>query len=226
MATYRGVDCFLAVGGGHLDGNANPRVSAGQSAGASSLTINASSTLTGVVMAGDTFTIAAESGAPVHTVTGGPYVAVANSIGPITFTTVIAAGGVATNAAVTFSSASIVEAKAHRLRTAVDVLDTTKFGTAGYKSFIGGLVQWDGSGEANFDYGDPNQKAMVDKLSGASPAASTLAVMFGIISGAAATKQFYGVVAITQFEVTAAVAGLVTAAYTFRGSGQLNVQWN
>jgi hypothetical protein len=226
VTTYRGVDCFLAVGGGHLDANAAPKLQAALTVGNTAMTLNATVSLTGVVMAGDTFTIAGESGSPVHTVTGGPYVAAANICGPITFTVGIASGGAAINSVVTFTSASIVEAHAHRFTSSLDTLETTAFGTAGYKTFRGGLCEWSGTGEANFDYGDLKQKLLVDALSGASPSAVTVAVMFGILASAGATKEFYGTVAITQFEVTANVNGLVTATFTFKGSGQFNINWN
>jgi hypothetical protein len=225
MTTFRGVDCFLAIGGGHLDANPAVKLQQAEIAGASVVTLTATTALSGVVMAGDTFTVAAEAGAPVHTVTGGPYVAVANVCGPVSFSTVVAAGGVGIGAVVTLAASSIVEAKAHRFTSTLDVLDTTRFGTSGYKSYIGGLCEWAGTGGANFDYGDARQKALVDRLTGAAPGASTTAVMFGMIASAGHTKQFYGVVAITQFEINAQVAGLVEATYTFRGSGQFTVDW-
>jgi hypothetical protein len=226
MPEYRGVDCFLGISGGHLDGNAAPKLQAALTVGNTTMTLNASVSLTGVVMAGDTFTIAGESGSPVHTVTGGPYVAAANVCGPITFTVGIASGGAAINSVVTFGATSIVEAKAYRLRSAVDIIDSTHFGTAGYKTFLGGLVEWDGTGEANFDYGDPNQVDFVSKLSGASPSAAVQSMMFGVLSGAGVTKQFYGTVAISQFEITANVNGLVTGTFAFKGSSTLGLQWN
>lgn len=62
-------------------------------------------TVPGIVEAGETFTIAGESGGPTHTVTGGPYLeSPAGQVNAITFTPAIAVGGVADNAAVTFAA--------------------------------------------------------------------------------------------------------------------------
>lgn len=226
MATYRGVDGFLAFGG-HLEGNLAPKVKTARNQGDTTLTLNATVTLVGVVAAGDTFTIAGETGTPTHTVTGGPYIAAANECGPITFTTAIAVGGAAQDAVVTFASKTVVNAHIWTLRSAVDTLDTTAFGASGYKSFVGGLVEWDGTGEAQFDYGDANQQAILDRLSGANPSSGSVsATMFGIIPSASLLKQFYGNVAISQFQITTNVREIVTAAFTFKGSGAITANWN
>jgi hypothetical protein len=225
MATFRGVDGFLAVGGGHLQANAAPKLAQAENAGATTVILNASVSLVGVVMAGDTFTIAGEAGSPVHTVSGGPYLASGNSVGPITFSPQIAAGGVAQNAVVTIAATSIAEARLWTLTSGVDVLETTKFGTAGWKEFRGGLAEWSGTGEAHLDYGDLKQKALIDKLSGANPSDTANAAVFGVLPSATVLKQFYGSMTLTQMQLGANVNDLVRVTFQFRGVGAINIDW-
>lgn len=93
--------------GGSLAGA--PFVNGAAIAGATHISIdnNGASTLVGTIQPGDTFVIAGEAGSPVHTVTGGPWMTVGNAIAAMTFTGAIAAGGVADNAAVTFTFTSV-----------------------------------------------------------------------------------------------------------------------
>ena len=68
MANQRGQSGGLILGG-LLVGS--PLVNGALSQSATTMDIDATS-LTGVVIIGDTFTLAGESGSPTHTVTGGP----------------------------------------------------------------------------------------------------------------------------------------------------------
>jgi predicted secreted protein len=123
----------------------------------------------------------------------------------------------------TYNAATVAQTQGWRIRSAVDVLDTTKFGTAGYKTFIGGLVEWDGTINVNLDLADPAQLAIFQKLSGASPSSAAVAATFVVLTSA---KQLSGTIVITQMEVNAAVQGLVTGTCAFKGSGQLTVTWS
>jgi predicted secreted protein len=123
----------------------------------------------------------------------------------------------------TYNGSAVGEGQGWRIRSAVDVLDTTKFGTAGYKTFIGGLVEWDGTMNMNLDLGDAQQLLLAQKLSGASPSSAAVAATFVVLTSA---KQLSGTIVVTQAEITAQVAGLVTFAITFKGSGQLTATWS
>lgn len=70
-------------------------------AGDTTLTID---TLVGIVQNGDTFLIAGETGTPTHTVTG--HVETSGNTTGVTFSTVLASGGAADNAVITFTRAS------------------------------------------------------------------------------------------------------------------------
>ena len=109
MPNQRGQDGGLILGG-LLVGS--PLVNGALIENDTTMDIDAVS-LTGVVIVGDTFTLAGEAGSPTHTVTGGPfYVAAGNAIASITFSTAVAAGGVANDAAVSFTSNSVAEIRA------------------------------------------------------------------------------------------------------------------
>lgn len=59
--------------------------------------------LAGVIMDGDQFVIAGESGSPLHAVVGGPFSISGNAVNNLPFSPEIASGGVADNAAITFA---------------------------------------------------------------------------------------------------------------------------
>ena len=222
MATYRGMDGYLALGG-YIVGTANPRVTAARTAGDTTLTVGATVTLYGVIMPGDTFTLGGEAGSPVHTVTGAaPYVSAANTIGPITFSTVIAAGGTLINATFNLASSSIANAKMHEITTALEVMDASVFSTT-WKNFVGGIGSWTGRGEAWLDYGDPPQKEFLDALVAAQATAS--GVIFGI-NPTAGVKQFYGLAIFTGATVGAQIGALISVTFTFTGSGTILPNWN
>jgi hypothetical protein len=168
--TDRGQDGLLSLGG-YLDGS--PLLNGALTEGLTQMDIDATS-LKGVVIVGDTFTIAGESGSPTHTVTNGPfYVTVANEVNNIDFTPGIAAGGVANNAAVTFTSHSIAEITAWSLdEVTIEQADDTVKGDT-HRTFKGGLASWRGSATALLDYGDADQATLID--AGATSGVGTLA---------------------------------------------------
>jgi predicted secreted protein len=120
-----------------------------------------------------------------------------------------------------YNSQTVAEMQGWTIRSAVDVLETTKMGTTGWKEFRGGLAEWDGTANVNMDLADPAQLAMFQKLTGANPSSTPVAAIFTIAAG----KTFSGTIVVTQMNVNAAVAGLVAGTITFRGSGTLTVAW-
>lgn len=226
MSTYRGLDGFLAVGGVLSGAGAPPKLNGALAQGATSMNIDGNgSTLVGVVVAGDTFTIAGETGSPVHTVTGTTFrTAVANAITGITFTPAIAVGGVADNAVVTFTSSSVVEAKAHTLNATQEVLDTTKFQDK-WRTVKGGLAQWVGTGTAHLDKGDPKQSAIIDAIVAATPGFALNGVLFGLQLISTTVKQFYGGVVVSGMSVTAERGAIVEVTFNFEGTGEVLPNW-
>jgi hypothetical protein len=175
------------------------------------------SALVGVVVAGDTFTIAGESGSPTHTVTGGPfYIAVANAIAGITFTPGIATGGAADNAVVSFASSSVGEAKAHSLNATIEVLETTKFQDK-WRTIKGGRAQWTGTATCWLDKADLKQSELITAIVASTPGFTLNGVLFGIVT----SKQFYGGVIASGFSVTADKGAIIEAQFTFEGTGAI-----
>lgn len=220
MANYRAQDGFFSFGG-KLMATAGPLVNGALIAGAGSLNLDGT-TLSGVVVVGDTFTIAGEAGAPVHTVTGGPfYVAAANAINALTFTPGIAAGGVADNAAITFTNNSVAECKAHGFQSSVELLEDTVMGDP-WKTFVAGVAEWGGTIDLQLDYGDPVQKRMIDDLLIATPTPAVPGVLFGFSN----KKDVYGGCLISGIEITSTTGALVMAKVSVKGSGRSGIDWN
>jgi hypothetical protein len=218
MANFRGMDGYLSLGG-ILVATVGPLVNGALIAGATTLSLDGTG-LTGIVAKGDKFTIAGEAGSPVHTVTGGPfYVAAANAIVGLTFSTPIAGGGAADNAVITFVSNSVAEMKVETINSTIEVLDDTVQGDV-WGTCVGGCAKWTGSGEAWLDYGDPKQKLLID-LAGAATAQID-AVLFGIAS----KKQWYASALLSGFSVTSDKGALVGVTFNFSGNGAILPNWN
>lgn len=222
MTTHRGLDGFLSFGG-RLVAGTGPLVNGALVATDVLMDIDGTN-LDGVVVPGDTFTLAGESGSPVHTVTvaTGIKVVAVDAIANIGFTPAIAAGGVANNAVVTMISNSVAEAKMHKLTIAADELDTSSFNDA-FRSSVAGLVKWNGTGVAWLDYGDSVQSAFIDKLMANTPTPAINGVLFGV----ADKKQFYGACALTGIDLAGGdIDGIVEITFTFSGNGSLLPDWN
>lgn len=218
MSNLRGQDGGLILGG-LLVGT--PLVDGALNAGETTMDIDAAS-LTGVVIIGDIFTLAGESGSPTHTVTGGPfYVAAANAIASITFSTVIAAGGVANDAAVSFASNSVAEIRAWDLVAELEMIDDTVKGDT-HRTFKGGLAKWNGSATAWLDYGDAEQAALIDAIASDPPDGTIAGLMFQAASG----KTWYGAAELMNFTTESPEGtALVPVTFNFQGSGQVLPDW-
>lgn len=219
MATFRGMDGLFVLGG-ILDGA--PLVNGLLAAGATSMNIDAAPTLKGVVFAGDTFTLAGETGSPVHTVSGGPYVAAANAIAGITFTPAIAAGGVADNAAVTFVSNSVAECRVWNQTSEIAVLAAAAMSDK-WRRVRGGMAMWSADAEIHLDYGDAKQKALIDKLFVATP----VSVSAGLVLRVGSSKQFYGGALASGFRIASGgTDAFFTVQCRLAGDGSLLPNWS
>lgn len=226
MSTYRGLNGFLAIGGVLSGAGAPPKLNGALTIGNTTMNIDGNgSALVGVVVAGDTFTIAGESGSPTHTVTGGPfYVAAGNAIAGITFTPGIATGGVADNSVVTFASSAVVEAKAHTLQATQEVLEVTKFQDR-WRGVKGGAASWVGTGTAYLDKGDPRQAAIIDALVATTPGFVLNGVLFGLELLSSTVKQFYGGVIVSGLSISADRGAIVEVTFSFEGTGTILPNW-
>lgn len=218
MSTTRGQDGGLILGG-LLVGS--PLVNGALLENDTTMDIDAVS-LTGVVIVGDTFTLAGEAGSPTHTVTGGPfYVAAANAIASITFSTAIAAGGVANDAAVSFTSNSVAEITAWSITAGLEMIDdTVKEDT--HRTFKGGLAIWSGTATAWLDYLDTEQASLIDEIANDPPDGTIAGLMFQISSG----KTWYGAAELSNFSTESPEGSALQAvSFDFQGSGQVLPDW-
>jgi len=218
MANFRGLEGFLALGGVLTGAGAPPKLNGALTIGNTTMNIDGNgSALNGVVVVGDTFTIAGEAGTPTHTVTGTVFrIAVANAIAGITFTPGIAAGGAADNAVVT----SVAEAKAHNINASVEVLDTTSFGLR-WRTVKGGMASWTGQASCWLDKGDPEQSGLIDLIVATTPGLTVNGVLFGTNVG----KQWYAGCVLSGFSVTVDKGAIIEATFNFEGSGPVLPNW-
>ena len=218
MANERGQDGGLILGG-LLVGS--PLVNGALLENDTTMDIDAVS-LTGVVIIGDTFTLAGEAGSPTHTVTGGPfYVAAANAIASITFSTAIAAGGVANDAAVSFTANSVAEIRAWDLTAEIEMIQDTVKGDK-HHTFKGGLAKWSGTASAWLDYLDTQQAALIDEIANDPPDGTIAGLMFQAASG----KTWHGAAELRNFSTDSPEGtALQGVSFDFQGSGQVLPDW-
>lgn len=222
MATFKGVNGFLALGG-YLQGVANVLVNGSKAQGQTVISLDAVTTLQGVVHTGDQFTIAGETGAPVHTVTGGPWLAAANAIANMSFTTAIATGGVADNAVVTMLSNAIVQASLWNVTSTANIFDVSAFQNGGWKQQAVGMVGWTADGECWLDENDARQMEVITAMSGANPNAVLSGTVFGISGLTSAVREFYGAALLTNMAWNVPASGLVKMTFQMTGSGALAI---
>lgn len=221
MTTYRGLDGFLSFGG-RLEVTAGSiLVNGALGNGAGSMAIDGTG-LKGVLVVGDQFTLAGETGTPLHTVTGTQFrIAAGAAIAGITFTP-NTASTVADNSVVNLVSNSVGEAKLWNVQSSQEMLDDSAMGDK-WKTFVGGLAEWSGQGECWLDYGDTKQKALIDLIVAATPATTINGVLFGTLSG---LKQWYGGAVLSGFSITGMELGAIAQArFDFQGSGTLLPNW-
>jgi hypothetical protein len=224
MAFYQGKTGYVGLGGIY----SGPAVVNGAlSAAATTLNLYGNgSNVVGTIVAGDTFTIAGEAGAPTHTVTGGPfYTFVTNAIVGLTFSTGIAAGGTVNNAAVTFTSTSVAQIKSWNLSTVLEELDATVMGV-NWKNYVGGVASWTGSVNALLDLGDLRQLALFNKIIQGSPDGTTAALVLGLNSAPAGfIKQWYGAALLKNIQVQNQLGQIAPVTFQFTGNGVVAGQW-
>lgn len=214
MSTFRGLDGAVSLGGA-LQGS--PLIQGAVAQGATSATIDGSP-LTGVLLEGDTFTVAGD--AQVYTVeSGGAVGAVTANELTITFTpSVQVVGGWADNAAVTVPSNSMAEIVAWSLNTPRERLEDDVMRDPS-KTYKPGRLDWNGLVEVRLDYGDSRQQEFVDA------ALASADTKVGLLLLVADGKQFWGVARATGLEVEAQDGTIVPGRFTFSPASKLALDW-
>lgn len=213
MSSYRGTDGAV-YHGGVLVGS--PLVQGATAQGESTATFDAAS-LSGVVLSGDTFTVAGDGQTYTISATA---VAASNEI-DVSFTpTVQPGGGWSDNAAVTFTANSVANIRAWELDITRPVLDVTVMGDSAVAKDLD-IPEWTGSIEALFDYGDTEQAEFVDRVK-----AGTSSTAVGFLVRTAASKNLYGTAQPSGAVVTSERGAIVGVRFNVAGSGALGVDWN
>jgi len=220
VSTFRGSRGLLALGGLQ---SGSPQLDGAVAQGASTATIDGGgAALTGVILEGDEFTVAGDSN--TYTITADVVIgaSVANAA-DISFTpTVQVAGGWDDNAAVTFTANSIAQVRSWQADPSRPYLRTDVMGDAARTGTLD-IPEWSGSGEALFDYSDPEQKSLIDEITGnGDPSGFGVALQVG--SGP--MKQLYGHIQTPNAQVVSEKGSLVTVSFNFEGEGALAVDWN
>ena len=213
MTTYRGMDGFVSLGG-YVSGAAfvQPAVPEGGTA----LTV-IGNPLTGVVLAGDTFRVPGVGG--LYTV-GATVLAQDNSLGPIPFTPPAPAGGFPAGIGVVFLSHSIAQTRQWSATSTLQMLETTVQGDT-HRRRRTGLVEWEGSFEALFDYDDPEQASLLDRYTTAKPDGAVAALSFTVSPDGPVT--LYGAAVLTTLAITSPGEDLVSVTGTFQSTNQLQL---
>ena len=211
MTTYRGMDGFVSLGG-YVNGLAHVQTAVG--AGASQVSL-IGPPLSGVLLAGDAFTVAGVAGTFTVTAT---VLASEHVLANVPFTPVAPAGGFAAGALVTIPSASIAQTRTWTATATFQVLETTVQRDLA-RTRRTGLVEWQGTFEALFDYGDPQQAALLERFTASKPDGSTAALSFTVSDEGPVT--LYGAAVVQTLVITSPGEDLVTVAATFQSTNQL-----
>jgi len=163
---------------------------------------------------------AAMSGEPFHTVTGGPWVPVANAITSMTFSGGIDTGGTADGAVLQFVSNVVGATKGWEFEVSLKMLDSTVQGDA-WEEQVPGPAKWVGRATARFDYADPGQKKLTDAIVTATPSATSRGLVFALASG----KVWYGYGYVSGHKPSAPVGAVIWADLTFTGTGAAVPDW-
>ena len=225
MATFRGQDGSVHIGGVifTLD---QPVTNGAVSSGDDTVTVHAGAgkDLRGVILSGDTFTVAAATTVyTVDTITTTP--PGKNTDGAIVNDTITfdftpdAAATWATASDVYFAAHSVAQIKSWSATVTREKLDASYMGLAS-KQYRLGQIDWNGNAEVLFDYGDPYQKKVMDLLLANTDVPATLTLR------ADDGKQFYGKMFISGGDVTNETNALAMFSVEFQGTSALRVDWN
>jgi hypothetical protein len=212
MTTYRGMDGFVSLGG-YVAGAL--RVASAVDEGGTQVTLTGTPLLSGVVLAGDTFTVTGVSGTYTSQST---VLAASNSLGPVAFSPAAPAGGFPAGAAVLFASSSVAQTRQWSATPTLQILETTVQG-ATHRTRRTGLVEWEGTFEALFDYGDPQQASLLDRYTAAKPSGVVAGVSFSVSPDGPVV--LYGAAVLTTLAITSPGQELVSVTVTFQSTSQL-----
>ena len=110
---------------------------------------------------------------------------------------------------------TVAEVKNWKLDIEADMLESSNFGTAGWKTFVAGLKSWGGSFELEWKVSTDTtgQKALQDALLGGTSVALTLDVN--------GTNNYSGTAFMKKEGLETPVDGIVTGSFDYQGTAAL-----
>jgi hypothetical protein len=120
---------------------------------------------------------------------------------------------------ITVASGAMGNAKAWSLDIAQETVETTDFGSAGWKESVATLKSWSGSVTAIFDASGTAEGALQTGLTGGS--AVSLDLQLG--DGLGSYDKYSGSAIITGQSVTNDVSGIVEVSFNFEGTGAITI---
>lgn len=220
MTAFRGSKGFVAQGGVQ---SGSPQTKGTVAQGASTATLDGGgSALTGVLLEGDTFTVAGD--AQVYTIAADAVIgaSVANEVS-ISFTpTVQVAGGWADNAAVTFSANSLASVTRWEATVERPYIDKTVLGDAARTGTLD-IPEWSGTIRMLLDDADPEQDNLINEAH-QNNAVQNLGVALVVAEGP--MKQVYGHIVAPSLTITGERGAMVEAEAQFNGQDAVALDWN
>lgn len=120
---------------------------------------------------------------------------------------------------ITVASGVMGNAKAWSLDIAQETVETTDFGSAGWKESVATLKSWSGSVTAIFDASGTAEGALQTGLTGGS--AVTLDLQLG--DGTGSYDKYSGSAIITGQSVSNDVSGIIEVSFNFEGTGAITI---
>lgn len=220
MSAFRGSVGFVAQGGVQ-DGS--PQTDGAVAQGANQATLDGGGGgLTGVILEGDTFTVAGD--AQVYTVTSDVVIgaSTANEV-TVEFTPgVQPSGGWDDNTAVTFSANSVAEVTRWEATPERPYINTTVLGDSARTGTLD-IPEWSGSLRMLLDDADDQQSNLLNEVH-ENGAIQNLGA--ALVIEESPSKQVYGHIVATSAVVTAERGAMVEVEVSFNGEDAVAIDWN
>lgn len=217
MGRYKGSNGLVALGGQQ---EGSPVIDGAVAQGASTATIDGGgSSLEGVILQGDEFTVAGDG--QTYTVTEDVVIgAQTANHADISFTpNVQPAAGWSDDTAVTFLANSLAQVEGWEAEVSRPYLEGTVMGDDARTGTLD-QPEWTGSADVLLDDEDDEQSDLIDDIR-----QNNADVDFGVLFEVAPEKVLYGHVVPESTQITGERGAWVTASFSFQGEGLLQPNW-
>lgn len=123
------------------------------------------------------------------------------------------------NGSCTVGGNSVGSAKAWSLDVTQETVDTTNFGSSGWKESAPTLKSWSGSITVIFDGGDDAGQASL--IAGVTSGTAVALELLTGATGSGTSEKFAGNAVVTSMPITNDVNGIIEVSFSFEGTGAL-----